>query len=486
MEHDATLTSRSGIATELLIAGPSALVAGEQAELHLAAVDLHSNPAVPFRETVTLRVLQGDVDLPRTVEFPAGQGWTTVPFTPRSEGIVRLEAVARADLLRTRSNPMEVFAQRPAEQIWWGDIHSHTGHSFDGVGSGVFDYARWVAGLDFHAMTDHSNGPARQGFTRGLGPHVWEELHGGHRRAPCAGRVRDAACLRGVVSRAVGGTTTSYFRGAPGPLLSPSQVTLPELWAALTAGEALTIPHHTNKFPQPLDWSEDDSTLRRNFEIYSAHGLSEAYDPSHPLAFEQSAFTNRSTSARTGVSAQDAWMRGLRLSTIAASDDHRSQPGKPHWGLAAVRAPELTREAIFDGLHARRTYGTTGQRILLDFRVNDAPMGSEIALAAPLPAPCAGTSPECGERARRHRRAGAPVRRLRARDLTSSRQWRSCATPCRTAASESSTTCGPTRSTSPGPVATVVSATTRSTTCVCASAARSADGPSWPGRAPSG
>ena len=100
VEHDATLTSRSGIATELLLAGPSALVVGEPAELHLAAVDLHSNPAVPFHETVILRVLQGDVDLPRTVEFPEGLGWTTVSFTPRSEGIVRLEAVARADLLR--------------------------------------------------------------------------------------------------------------------------------------------------------------------------------------------------------------------------------------------------------------------------------------------------------------------------------------------------------------------------------------------------
>ena len=103
--------SRSGIATELLLAGPSALVAGEPAELHLAAVDLHSNPAVPFHETVILRVLQGDVDVARTVEFPEGQGWTTVPLTPRSEGIVQLEAVARADLLRTRSNPMEVFAR---------------------------------------------------------------------------------------------------------------------------------------------------------------------------------------------------------------------------------------------------------------------------------------------------------------------------------------------------------------------------------------
>ena len=396
--HDATLTSRSGIATELLLAGPSALVVGEPAELHLAAVDLHSNPAAPFRETVTVRVLQGDVELPRTVEFPAGMGWTTVPFTPRSEGIVRLEAVARADLLRTRSNPMEVFAERPAEQTWWGDLHSHTGHSFDGVGSAVFDYARWVAGLDFHAMTDHSSGPAREGFTRGLGPHVWEEYTAATDAHHVPGEFVTLHAYEASFP-APWGHHNVYFRGAPGPLLAPSQVTLPELWAALTAGEALTIPHHTNKFPQPLAWEADDPARRRNFEIYSAHGLSEAYDPGHPLAFEQSEFTNRSTSARTGISAQDAWMQGLRLSTIAASDDHRSQPGKPHWGLAAVRAPELTREAIFDALHARRTYGTTGQRILLDFRVNDAPMGSEITLAAPLPEPCAGTSPECGERA---------------------------------------------------------------------------------------
>ena len=398
VEHDATLTSRSGIATELRLAGPSALVVGEQAELHLAAVDLHSNPAVPFHERVTLRVLQGDVDVARTVELPAGQGWTTVPFTPRGEGIVRLEAVARADLLRARSNPMEAFAERPAEQTWWGDLHSHTEHSFDGVGSDVFDYARWVAGLDFHAMTDHSSGPAREGFTRGLGPHVWEEYTAATDAHHAPGEFVTLHAYEASFP-APWGHHNVYFRGAPGPLLSPSQVTLPELWAALTAGEALTIPHHTNKFPQPLDWEAEDPALRRNFEIYSAHGLSEAYDPSHPLAFEQSEFTNRSASARTGVSAQDAWMQGLRLSTIAASDDHRSQPGKPHWGLAAVRAPELTREAVFDALHARRTYGTTGQRILLDFRVNDAPMGSEIALDAPLPDPCAGTSPECGERA---------------------------------------------------------------------------------------
>ena len=42
-----------------------------------------------------------------------------------------------------------------------------------------------------------------------------------------------------------------------------------------------------------------------------------------------------------------------------------------------MTAPELTRAAIFDGLYQRRTYGTTGARILLDFRVNGEPMGGQ-------------------------------------------------------------------------------------------------------------
>jgi len=38
----------------------------------------------------------------------------------------------------------------------------------------------------------------------------------------------------------------------------------------------------------------------------------------------------------------------------------------------------LTREAVFDALSARQCYATTGERILLDFRINGALMGSEI------------------------------------------------------------------------------------------------------------
>ena len=48
-----------------------------------------------------------------------------------------------------------------------------------------------------------------------------------------------------------------------------------------------------------------------------------------------------------------------------------------------MTAPALTREAIFDALYQRRTYGTTGARILLDFRVNEEPMGGETTVDGP-------------------------------------------------------------------------------------------------------
>ena len=64
-----------------------------------------------------------------------------------------------------------------------------------------------------------------------------------------------------------------------------------------------------------------------------------------------------------------------------------------HTGLTAVFAGELTREAIFDALASRRTYATTGQRILLEFELAGSPMGSvvqaegkvkgEVTVAAP-------------------------------------------------------------------------------------------------------
>ena len=83
----------------------------------------------------------------------------------------------------------------------------------------------------------------------------------------------------------------------------------------------------------------------------------------------------------------DAFDCGYRVGVMCNSDGHKGRPGFEgpgagqfgiFGGLTCVLAPELTREAVFQSLRARRCYGTTGPRILLDVEVDGQPMGSEI------------------------------------------------------------------------------------------------------------
>jgi hypothetical protein len=137
------------------------------------------------------------------------------------------------------------------------------------------------------------------------------------------------------------------------------------------------IPHHVKTW---MDWSFYNPELEPVMEIYSCWGQSE--NPS---------MERWDKGMTPGAGAWEALRRGYRLGMIASSDNHVGMPGRsyPHdrqvhtpfpGGLAAVWAPELTRESIFDAIRARRCYGTTGARIILDFTVNGQPMGGEVEI----------------------------------------------------------------------------------------------------------
>jgi hypothetical protein len=53
-------------------------------------------------------------------------------------------------------------------------------------------------------------------------------------------------------------------------------------------------------------------------------------------------------------------------------------------GRAAIWAVENTRQSIWESLGRHRTYAVTGDRILLDFRIGDVPMGGEIHAREPV------------------------------------------------------------------------------------------------------
>jgi len=370
------LTIHPNSPVEMQVHAPSSAEVGEPVRILVSTLDQEDNGAHDG-DDIAIRVTDGEASSPESITIEGGVGFAEFELIPTAEGIVRVEAVSKKWVLRAVSNPIRATTQSFDDNIYWGDIHSHTRFSWDGVGYHNFDHARNVAGLDFYAMTDHSRAP-RDGRVRGLDPSTWEAYTGltdEHHDPPHFVTLHAYEASFGRPH----GHHIVYFRGAPGPLIAPEDHRLPALWEMLTAGDALTIPHHTGKFPQGVDFGIHDESFRRNFELYSGHGLSETFDPGHPLSFERSTFTSPARSLNAPSHFQDALRKGLVLSTVAASDDHRSHPGLPHWGLTAVFAPELTRDAVYQALHDRRTYATTGQKILLDFRIGDTPMGQMVA-----------------------------------------------------------------------------------------------------------
>ena len=374
------LTARPGAPTALQLHAPSQGQVGRRSRFVVSAVDKENNAVfVPLE--VELVAVTGEVENPRRVRMAEGQGHVVFYVTPQEEGVVRLRARVTDSRLESVSNPMLVGETEPPDPLFWGDLHSHTRFSWDGVGDGNFAYARHISVLDFYAMTDHLLLP-REEKTRGLSQAHWEEYTALTERHHDPGSFVTLHAYECSLP-APFGHHNIYFRGRPAALFFPSIFTLPEIWAALDDGQALTVPHHTGKFPGGVDFSIHDPGFRRNFELYSAHGLSETFNPDHALSFERSDFTAPSVSLQSPANAQDAWKQGLQLSTLAASDDHRAHPGLPHYGLTAVRASRLTRDAIFQALYDRRTYGTTGAKIILEVTVNGASMGQKTRLLRP-------------------------------------------------------------------------------------------------------
>ena len=81
---------------------------------------------------------------------------------------------------------------------------------------------------------------------------------------------------------------------------------------------------------------------------------------------------------------------GKRFGLVGGSDTHDSMPGNPHpephcpspAGLMAVQADELSLDALWQSILARRVYATSGARIAMQFQSNMRPLGSDLPLSA--------------------------------------------------------------------------------------------------------
>jgi hypothetical protein len=140
--------------------------------------------------------------------------------------------------------------------------------------------------------------------------------------------------------------------------------------------KALAIPHHLAyaRGWRGANFDHFTAGVSPVVEIFSEHGCSES------VSSNVGDFIRHSMGGRVTENTVERQLnRGLRFGFVASSDDHRGYPGAYGEGLLAVWAPSPSAGSLIDSIRKRRTYAVTGDRILLDFTLNNHPMGSELS-----------------------------------------------------------------------------------------------------------
>ena len=264
-------------------------------------------------------------------------------------------------------------------RIAFGDIHNHNAHGY-GIGSIERSVENARSHLDFFAFTGHSSwhdlgeyGGRAKHFTDGFRTlkETWPRVQ---RVIADSNRDGEFCSFLGFEwhSNRFGDQCVVFpedFR----PLHYASE--LGELRRFCVANGALLIPHHL-AYPQGrrgANWDSFTSECTPVVEVYSWHGNGEEDRGPFPYLSGSPGGRDSRNTVRAGLA------RGLKFGFVASSDNHSGFPGAYGEGLMAALVTDLTRPAILEAIRARRTYALTGDRIEIDFRIDDRIMGSDIA-----------------------------------------------------------------------------------------------------------
>ncbi len=356
-----------GTATQLVSVAPSDVVAGEQSWLQIRALDAWGNPDPNYLGTMRF---SGDVPDGAPSSFTFSEQDAGVHrfenLRYQGSGVLRVTVTDDSGISAT-SNPIRCHDEAPSHRSYWADLHGQTEET---VGTGSIDeyfrYARDVAAVD---ATAHSGNDFQ------ITAEVYRQLRENAERFYDPGRFVTFHGYEWSGNTPAGGDHNVYYLG-DGPIRRSSHTEVDDkrdvetdcypidrLYTANAGRDDVIITPHIGGRRASLDYH--DATLEPAIEIASQWGRFEWF-------------------------AREALKRGMRVAFIGGSDDHSGRPG---WsastlahhgvrgGLTAYLARALTREGIWEALKARRCYGTSGPRILLDVTVDGHPMGSEPKLS---------------------------------------------------------------------------------------------------------
>ena len=363
-------------AMRVQVRAPSQVVKGEPFTICVTALDFSQNPTPDYAGVIRLESDDPGAKLPAQAQVRGTTHGTVV-----IENVV-LSQPGQRKIIASAAEPLpepstdtaliEVLDAPPPLRMYWGELHSHGALSFDARNWGgcsmrpadMFWYARNVQDLDFAAVTDHSMHSAKMPQQNMTEPEFKEAQAAAHEANDPGRFVAFTACE----SRCPRGDTNVFFLGdSDAYYMKDRLLTVQELWQFYRGAPIVTIPHMHPPINSPGRFDAIDPEKERLIEIHSNHGRYE-FDKNEPL-FPQKGMVG-------GNNVQAILARGHRLGIVAASDDHSGRPGMSD--LTVIYARERTREALFEALRARHTYGTTGARINIRFRMGENMMGDEV------------------------------------------------------------------------------------------------------------
>lgn len=327
-------------------------------------------PGQPLAPTVMPVDINGNVmDAAPGAVVPGPDGGP--PAAPPTEGVCRLTLRDEASGLTAESNPIRVGGG--PFNVYWGELHSHSydGHELNVLNADtdpdrLYRYGRDVTRLDFCGLSPHVFREVPD-----LPRRWWGEYLAAAQRHDEPGRYVTFVGCEWRDAEAEGGDRNLIWRRLDPPVPDPT-------WKVHDVhermrGAGMVIPHVGGAIAVPC---RHDGRVETLCEMVSGHGQFEWF-------------------------AQAYLAQGCKVGLVGSSDGHNGTPGHPRrvmmsggrfwdalrrrdsgWGggpVLAALAERLDRDCLWQAMRARRVYASTGARGLLDFRINGAVMGSEIA-----------------------------------------------------------------------------------------------------------
>ncbi len=256
-------------------------------------------------------------------------------------------------------------------RLLWGDTHRHSNVSRCSQGNepspdDLYRYGHDVCRYDWFALSDHAEDPRQQGYDV-IDYYWWKQQ-----------KLADLYHVPGAMSVLYNyewslqyphGHHNTVFPSRPDLRLDRSLAassTLAGGWKLLEKNNlrALTIPHTGADPGMGTAWEVQDDRYQRLCEIFQA--CRGSYE--HPGCPRE--YTN--TRNKNGFY-WNALEKGYKVGVIASTDHGFGV------SYACVFAPENTREAVWQAMWDRRTYGSTTYGLVLEMRSGERWMGEEWA-----------------------------------------------------------------------------------------------------------